>query len=206
LLLLIRARVVLLGRSSTRIDQASVPDGTPYLMSPAFAYDIKLNAFFYSSEMLASRATTRLGYARDLRSFLTFLQHSRGLDDWRHATEEDHRAYLIWRREDPSDPRISDAIWDRDLSAVNRFFAWQVSRGDRHATPIRQRERRPRSSLSWSPGTYREPHSSSTRCLASRRRVAIAVLATRGDREVGLGPLDLYPGVGTARSRQLRPA
>lgn len=130
-------------RDSTSFDQVSVPDGTPYLMSPAFEYDIELNAFFYSAEMLASRATTRLGYARDLRSFFTFLQHGRGVDDWRGATEEDHRAYLIWRREDPAGPRISDATWDRELSAVNRFFAWQVSRGHLHATPIRQRERRP---------------------------------------------------------------
>jgi len=174
-------------------------------MSPAFAYDDKLNAFFYSSEMLASRATTRLGYARDLRSFLTFLQHSRGLDDWRHATEEDHRAYLIWRREDPSDPRFSDSTWDRDLSAVNRFFAWQVSRGDRHATPIRQRERRPRSSLSWSPGTYRDPHSSSTRCLASRRRVAISGSGYQGRsrgraRPAGFIPRCRYCAISTATS------
>lgn len=151
----------LLSSDTPRADRASVPDGTPYLMSPSFEYDIELNAFFYSSEMLASRTTTRLGYARDLRSFLTFLEHSRGVADWRQATKEDHRAYLIWRREDPAGPRISDATWDRELSAVNRFFAWQVSRGHLHVTPIRQRDRRPgprflghRATTGTTPATY----------------------------------------------------
>lgn len=119
-----------------------MPVGTPFLISPGFEYDVELNQFFYSTEMLAFRMSTRLGYARDLKAFLTFLHRNRGGVGWRDAREEDHRAYLVWRREDPAGPRVAGSTWDRELSGVNRFFRWQVSKGLLNANPIPQRVRR----------------------------------------------------------------
>lgn len=122
--------------------RAAIPVGTPYLMSPEFGYDIELNAFFYSVEMLVSALTTRVGYARDVKAFLNFLTLSRGGCDWRDASEEDHRAYLVWRREDRAGPHVSDGTWDREVSALNRFYKWQTARGHVPANPIPQRSQR----------------------------------------------------------------
>ncbi|WP_083266539.1 tyrosine-type recombinase/integrase [Arthrobacter sp. U41] len=119
-----------------------IPIGTPYLISPAFEYDIELNEFFYSTEMLVFRMSTRVGYARDIKGFLTFLHRNRGGIGWRDASEEDHRAYLIWRREDPAGPRVGGSTWDREVSGVNRFFRWQGSQKRLNMNPIPQRPRR----------------------------------------------------------------
>jgi len=120
-----------------------IPVGTPYLLAPSFEYDIELNAFFYSVDMLNARLSTRVGYARDIRAFLNFLLLGRDGKTWRDATEEDHRAYLMWRREDPDGPQVSLSTWDREVAAVNRFYRWQMARGYVHSTPIPQRARRP---------------------------------------------------------------
>jgi integrase len=121
---------------------ADIPAGTPYLISPRFTYDVDLNRFFYSADMLRARDTTRLGYARDLSAFLTFLFRNRGGRDWRDATESDHTAYLTWRRRDADGPRVSGSTWDRELSAVNRFYKWQVRQGRVAGNPIPQLKRR----------------------------------------------------------------
>ena len=52
---------------------SDIPVGTPFLISPRFEYDVALNAFFSSVEMVAAPRTTQEGYARDVAAFLTFL-------------------------------------------------------------------------------------------------------------------------------------
>lgn len=121
---------------------AGIPIGTPCLLAPDFNYDVELNEFFYSVDMLGARMSTRVGYARDLKSFLDFLRLGRNGTTWREASEDDHRAYLIWRREDSSGPRVSPSTWDREVAAVNRFYRWQMTRGHVRNTPIPQRARR----------------------------------------------------------------
>lgn len=117
--------------------------GTPFLLSPSFSYDRELNEFFYSADMLSMRMSTRVGYAGDLVMFFNFLYRGRGVVDWRDATETDHRAYLLWRRQDPHGPLVSGRTWDREVSAQNRFFRWQASRGRVAEHPIPQRDSRP---------------------------------------------------------------
>lgn len=58
---------------------------------------------------------------------MNFLWHNRNRTCRRDAAAADHLAYLTWRRKDPAGPRIDDATWDREVTAVNRFYAWQVS-------------------------------------------------------------------------------
>ncbi|MBA74088.1 MAG: integrase [Tistrella sp.] len=120
----------------------AIPVGTPFLIAPDLSYDVKLNAFFYSADMLSSRMSTRLGYARDLKGFLDFLEHARVGTSWWNADQEDHRAYLVWRREDLTGPRVSPATWDREVSAVDRFYRWQLLNGHVAAHPIPQRAKR----------------------------------------------------------------
>lgn len=74
--------------------------------------------------------------------FFNFLHQSRGVSDWRHTTEEDHRAYLVWRRHDPRGPGVAGSTWNREVSAQTRFFRWQVSRGRIGQNPVPQRTRR----------------------------------------------------------------
>lgn len=122
--------------------EAGIPVGTPYLIAPTFEYDLQLNEFFYSVDMLNARMATRVGYARDLKAFLDFLTVGRGGTLWRAATEDDHRAYLIWRREDSAGPRVSPSTWNREVAAVNRFYRWQRAHGQVLTNPIPQRVRR----------------------------------------------------------------
>lgn len=95
--------------------------GTPFLMSPAFEYDVTLNSFFVDAQMAASSPRTREGYARDLAAFLTFLWSARDGRSWRAAGEADHLAYLAWRRRDPDGPRVAGSTWDREVATVNQF-------------------------------------------------------------------------------------
>jgi hypothetical protein len=122
---------------------AAVPARTPFLLSPNFDYDVELNSFFLSGDVLCRAWNTQDGYARDLTAFLNFLWHNRNRASWRDATSADHLAYLVWRRKDPAGPRIDDATWDREVTAVNRFYAWQLSAKNLPANPIPQRPRRP---------------------------------------------------------------
>jgi hypothetical protein len=78
--------------------ELDLPVGTPYVISPLFEYDVVLNEFFGSAEMLAAAKATQVGYARDVAAFLTFLWGARDRRQWHQATTDDHVAYLVWRR------------------------------------------------------------------------------------------------------------
>lgn len=121
---------------------ASIPVGTPFLISPSLTYDVRLNMFFYSADMLAASMSTRVGYAYDLRGFLNFLHQGRNKTAWDEATEADHRAYLIWRREDPAGPRVEASTWDRSVSAIDRVYRWHVLNGHTRVNPIPHRPAR----------------------------------------------------------------
>ncbi|WP_372672729.1 tyrosine-type recombinase/integrase [Amycolatopsis kentuckyensis] len=118
-------------------------DGTPYLLSPAFEFDVDLNDFFRSSAMAHTSLLTQQGYARDLAAFLSFLWAARGGRSWRDAVEGDHLAYLVWRRQDLAGPGVSGATWDREVAAVNQFYRWALLRGHVQVNPIPQTSRRP---------------------------------------------------------------
>jgi len=124
-------------------EAAAIPARTPFLLSPTFEYDVGLNSFFLSGDMLCRAWNTQDGYARDLKAFLNFLWHNRNRTCWRNATTADHLAYLTWRRKDPAGPRVDDATCDREVTAVNRFYDWQVSANNLAENPIPQRARRP---------------------------------------------------------------
>lgn len=118
-----------------------VPPGTPYLLSPDFEYDFDLNCYF-TKERLVSASKTQEASARDVASFLTFLWQCRGARSWRDATEDDHRAYLVWRRTDPRGPQVSGTTWDREVSSVNAFYWWALKARHVSAHPIPQRASR----------------------------------------------------------------
>ncbi|MGV9362055.1 tyrosine-type recombinase/integrase [Amycolatopsis sp. NPDC003731] len=117
--------------------------GTPFLISPTFEYDVTLNDFFRSPGMRAKAETTQVGYARDLAAFLTFLWSARGRTSWRDAVEDDHLAYLAWRRRDPAGPMVAGATWDREVAAVDAFYRWAVRHGHVVTGPVPQVARRP---------------------------------------------------------------
>jgi site-specific recombinase XerD len=123
--------------------RAQVVPRTPFLLSPLYEYDVVLNEFFQSVEMLGNAWNTQSGYARDLAAFLTFLWAARQVRSWRDASETDHRAYLYWRRRDPTGPRVSGGAWDREVAAVNQFYRWALRRGHVLVNPIPQVSRRP---------------------------------------------------------------
>lgn len=122
-------------------DSELVP-GTPFLLGPLFDYDVELNAFFSSMEMQVKARNTQVGYARDLAAFLNFAFRSRGRRVWRDVDESDHVAYWRWRRMDPAGPRVKGATWDREVAAVDKFFAWHVDAGTVSVNPVPHRLQR----------------------------------------------------------------
>ncbi len=122
------------------LSDAGITPGAPFLLSPLFEYDVDLNAYF-TGELASKSPKTQEASARDVAAFLTFLWRSRGGRSWRDATQDDHRAYLVWRRRDPRGPRVSGTTWDREVATVNQFYWWALRAGHVTAHPIPQRMR-----------------------------------------------------------------
>ncbi|MFB7270684.1 site-specific integrase [Streptomyces sp. NPDC056244] len=110
----------------------------PFLVSPLFEYDVVLNRFFQSPGMRMHAVSTQFGYARDLAAFRTFLWVSRRRKGWRDAAEEDHLAYLVWRRRDDDGPRVVGATWNREVAGADAFYRWAVRAGHVPTSPIPQ--------------------------------------------------------------------
>lgn len=108
------------------LDERDVPEGTPFLISPALEYDIDLNRYFLAPVMAGAAQNTQLAAAGDLCRFLRFLAECRGGRSWRDAGEDDHAAYLHWRRFDPAGPRVAASTWNRELAMVSGFFGFAV--------------------------------------------------------------------------------
>lgn len=121
------------------LDERDVPEGTPFLISPALEYDIDLNRYFLAPVMAGAAHNTRLAAAGDLCRFLRFLDECRGGRCWRDAGEDDHAAYLHWRRFDPAGPRVAASTWNRELAMVSAFFGWAVRQGLLVGNPVAMR-------------------------------------------------------------------
>lgn len=136
---------------STCLDAEDVPDGTPYLLSPSFEYDVALNSYFLSHEVVGAPENTRVNQAGALKRFLDFLWSARSGRSWRDATEADHLAFHQWRRRDEDGPRVAGTTWSQEVSHVNQFYVWAVKAGHARANPIPQRRRRsaPPGAVQW---------------------------------------------------------
>jgi len=60
------------------LDGMGIPDGTPFLLSPRFEYDVALNSYFLQPSMAMEPRSTAENRARALERLLTFLWASRG--------------------------------------------------------------------------------------------------------------------------------
>lgn len=127
------------------LDDLGVPEGQPFLISPAGGYDVALNRYF-SVWLASSPWNTQAAHARDLRTYFDFLWFARGQRDWRDASMDDRTAYEWWRRRDERGPRLEDTSWDREVSTVNQFYLWAIGQDLVRANPIRQR-----AAAVWSP-------------------------------------------------------
>lgn len=123
---------------SSWLQAEGIEPGSPFLISPDFNYDVELNEYL-TKQLVGMAPKTREAIARDLASFLTFLSQSRAGRSWRDANEDDHRAYLIWRRRDPAGPQVQGTTWDREVATVNQFYWWAVRKGHVAEHPIPQR-------------------------------------------------------------------
>jgi hypothetical protein len=64
------------------LDEAGLPDGLPFLLSPRFEYDVELNSYFLQANPTAPW-NTNANRARALARFFSFLHTSRGGKSWR---------------------------------------------------------------------------------------------------------------------------
>ncbi|GHH29693.1 hypothetical protein GCM10018780_88120 [Streptomyces lanatus] len=127
------------------LDDLGVPEGQPFLISPAGGYEAALNRYF-SVWLASSPWNTQAAHARDLRTYFDFLWFARGRHDWRDASMDDRAVYEWWRRRDERGPRLEDTSWDREVSTVNQFYLWAIEQDLVRANPIRQR-----AAAVWSP-------------------------------------------------------
>ncbi|WP_157851322.1 MULTISPECIES: hypothetical protein [Streptomyces] len=89
------------------LDDLGVPEGQPFLISPAGGYDVVLNRYF-SVWPASSPWNTQAAHARDLRTYFDFLWFARGRRDWRDAFIDDRAAFEWWRRRDE---QSMDLVW-----------------------------------------------------------------------------------------------
>ncbi|MGW0908117.1 tyrosine-type recombinase/integrase [Streptomyces sp. NPDC002853] len=123
------------------LDDLGIPDGTPYLLSPGFVYDVHVNAYFHRVDFLGGPLNSQLNRASALERFFNFLHLNRGSKIWRDATEADHLAYHHWRRRDPRGPRVDGGTWSQEVSHLQQFYVFALSKGWVSAVPIPQRAR-----------------------------------------------------------------
>lgn len=79
------------------LDDLGVPEGQPFLISPAGVYDVALNRYF-SVWLASSPWNTQAAHVRDLRTYFDFLWFARGRRDWRDAPMDDRAAFEWWGR------------------------------------------------------------------------------------------------------------
>ncbi|MEU3491680.1 hypothetical protein [Streptomyces massasporeus] len=77
------------------LDDLGVPEGQPFLISPAGVYDVALNRYF-SVWLASSPWNTQAAHVRDLRTYFGFLWFARGRRDWRDASMDDRAAFKWW--------------------------------------------------------------------------------------------------------------
>ncbi|MFD8026415.1 hypothetical protein ACFV6G_39115 [Streptomyces lavendulae] len=58
------------------LDEAGLPDGLPFLLSPRFEYDVELNSYFLQANLTAPW-NSNANRARALARFFTFLHTAR---------------------------------------------------------------------------------------------------------------------------------
>jgi hypothetical protein len=98
------------------LDEAGLPDGLPFLLSPRYEYDVVLNSYFHRVSLIDAPWNSNANRARALAGFLNFLHSARGGRSWRQATEGDHLAFHQWRRRDPSGPRVAGGTWSQEVA------------------------------------------------------------------------------------------
>ncbi|MFJ5924670.1 integrase [Kitasatospora sp. NPDC092948] len=124
------------------LDDQGIPDGTPYLLSPRYVYDVNPNAYLHRVDYLEGPLNSQRNRARAMAGYFTFLHVARGGKGWRDATMDDHRAYRHWRRQDAKGPRIDGSTWSQDTSHVFQFYEHAKREGWVSEIPIPLREAR----------------------------------------------------------------
>ncbi|MEU7354314.1 hypothetical protein ABZ663_28660 [Streptomyces albidoflavus] len=124
------------------LDGLGIPDGTPYLISPVFVYDVDLNSYFHQVNLMAGPLNSQKNRALAVCRHLNFLHLSRGGKGWRDATEADHTAYHFWRRQDLRGPRIDGDTWSQEVSHLQQFYVYAKKKQWVPEIPIPQRQRR----------------------------------------------------------------
>jgi hypothetical protein len=55
------------------LDEAGLPDGLPFLLSPRWEYDVALNSYFQRPQLVVAPWNSNANRARALAGFLTFV-------------------------------------------------------------------------------------------------------------------------------------
>lgn len=115
----------------------------PFFVREDGAYDDLLNAWLRALPARGGKSpSTWEGYARDVHTFLRFLQWRRQTVDWRTTTAADLNEFKQVRLDEPtSDVRVSAGSWTRNVSALESLFDWAVESGVIAASPFPYRYR-----------------------------------------------------------------
>ncbi|MFF4963319.1 tyrosine-type recombinase/integrase [Streptomyces sp. NPDC001222] len=137
------------------LDSEGIGEGTPFLIAPDGSYDIELNGYWTSTQMIGGSRHTRSGSAREMRTFCDFLWNHRppvadgteGTESaapgrargWRDATVRDREVYEFWRCDDPQGSRLIGSSWNHAVSMAYGFYRWAGKRKYTASNPIDER-------------------------------------------------------------------
>ncbi|WP_433754527.1 hypothetical protein [Nocardia sp. CA-135398] len=116
-------------------EAAVIPVKTPFLLSPRFDYDVALNGFFLSADMIGLAWNTQDDYARDVKAFLNFLWHRKrrhALQDW--SIDIDTWEQLSSKL--PPTPGPVQPVLDDRKRRVASIYVWtRGTNGEHHDAP-----------------------------------------------------------------------
>ncbi|MYB42523.1 MAG: integrase [Chloroflexi bacterium] len=130
------------GDLEEREDALGLEFGRPFLLRPDLSADINVLLYFASPRFRLLAPTSQLGYANNIRVFLSYLT-SQGVE-WREATEDHLLNYHYRRRQKPIKGQavISGTAFARELAALTHFFVWQQESGAIQESPVKLRSYR----------------------------------------------------------------
>ncbi|MFD9288357.1 integrase [Streptomyces sp. NPDC060030] len=144
------------------LDVEGISDRTPFLIAPDGTYDVELNGYWISTQMMGASRHTKSGSAREMRTFCDFLWNHRPSAEegtegagssasgrprgWRDATARDREVYEFWRCDDPKGSRLVGSSWNHAVTMADRFYKWACDSRRKYAdeNPIEQRPERRR--------------------------------------------------------------
>lgn len=126
----------------TAAERFGLSDGMPFVLGSDGSYDHDLNRFFRACPTMGVRSLNSLkAYARDIVTWLRFLEERRGGKTAWQADRDDIAAFHEVRRLSGPAHRLAAASWNRAVAALDKLYGWGIEEGLTAVAPFTYQKR-----------------------------------------------------------------